>query len=70
MAQGHVVREGAVPGLKIGPKFFFFLSFFFFLLNLFILLNATLYRMGGKAVDDPVTPNYRGEENTPKASSF
>lgn len=65
MAQGHIVREGAVPSLKIGPKFFFF-----FLLNLFILLNATLYRMGGKAVDDPVTPNYRGEENTPKASSF
>ena len=65
MPQGHIVREGAVPGLKIGPKFFFF-----FLLSLFILLNTTLYRMGGKAVDDPVTPNYRGEENTPKASSF
>lgn len=64
MPQGHTVAEGAVPGLKIGPKFFFFL------LSLFILLNTTLYRMGGKAVDDPVTPNYRGEENTPKASSF
>lgn len=47
-AQGRKVREEAVPGLKLGSNFFF--------PNIFILLNATSYKMGGKAVNDSARP--------------
>lgn len=48
-SQGHKVREEAMPRLKLGSKSPH-------TPNIFILLNATSYRMGGKAVNDSVRP--------------